>query len=143
MSAPLGAERLPDWEARLAGVVSRHLHAPFVWGASDCLRFVGACVEAVVGHDPWADLQGYSGPRGAARIAKAYGARSVSSALADALWGAPVGACRSGDIGVVKIAGRSSCAVMFGQDWLCRTRDGLRPVPAGQVCEGYVVGWHP
>ena len=57
--------RLPDWEARLAGLLDRVRDLPFALGRWDCALFAGAAVEAVTGVDIAAPFRGrYSTVRG-------------------------------------------------------------------------------
>lgn len=49
--------RLPDWESRLGETLARWNARPFRWDR-DCARRAAACVIAVTGEDPLADLRG-------------------------------------------------------------------------------------
>ena len=58
MAKPAAMPRLPDWPERLAAFIEARRHAPFAWGANDCVTFVFDAVHAMTGHDALAPLRG-------------------------------------------------------------------------------------
>lgn len=61
--------RLWDWSERLEDVLADFRKRRFEWGESDCIQFVGACIEAVRGDNPSEEFRGtYDDEQSAARV---------------------------------------------------------------------------
>ena len=54
---PAAVKRVPDWEMRLAALVTERLQTPFEWGMNDCVLFAADCIHAMTGADPVAALR--------------------------------------------------------------------------------------
>lgn len=121
-----------DWPARLDALIAERRQRPFEWGAHDCCLFVCDAVEAITGHDPAADLRGYSTERAALRLVKQAGG---VRALADARLGAaiPVLMAQVGDAGLIQFDGRESLALCGGGHWLAPGEQGLEVLPLGDA----------
>lgn len=120
--------RHPDWQLRLQAFVQSRLAKPFAWGTQDCCLFVCDAIEAITGHDPAADLRGYSTEREAARILRDHGG---VFGLAEARAGAavPVLAAQVGDVGLLPLDGRDTLALCGGAHWLAPGAAGLVALP--------------
>ncbi|TIS98770.1 MAG: hypothetical protein E5W88_05075, partial [Mesorhizobium sp.] len=75
--------RLPDWDRRLARMVTAHMSLPGLWGAADCLLTAADAVMATTGHDFAAGIRGrYKTAKGALCLLKRRGFDNVEEALA-------------------------------------------------------------
>jgi hypothetical protein len=128
--------RHPDWQLRLQAFVQSRLAAPFAWGAQDCCLFVCDAIEAITGHDPAADLRGYSTERAALRILRAQGG---VRGLADARAGAPVPvlAAQVGDVGLLPLDGRDTLALCGGAHWLAPGALGIVALPLDAASDAW------
>jgi hypothetical protein len=132
MSAP----RLPDWQTRLQALIQQRLVQPFAWGSHDCCLFVCDGIEAITGHDPAADLRGYSTEREALRILQAHGG-VLGLAEARAGESIPVLAAQVGDVGLLPIDGRDTLALCGGAHWLAPGAVGLVAVPLDMASDAW------
>lgn len=124
MSTP----RLPDWQPRLQALIQQRLAQPFSWGAHDCCLFVCDGIEAITGHDPAADLRGYSTEREALRLLQAHGGvRGLAESRAGE--SVPVLAAQVGDVGLLPLDGRDTLALCGGAHWLAPGAAGLVALP--------------
>lgn len=132
--------RLHDWQTRLATVMREAQPRPFAWGAHDCVTFSAACVEAVTGADPIADVR-WADERQALRLLADGGgllelARSrLGAELASPLMAQP------GDVGLCMQGERPGLCVCGGVNWHMPGVEGLATLAADQVlrawrCEG-------
>jgi len=125
-----------DWQLRLQALVQSRLAAPFVWGAHDCCLFVCDAIEAITGHDPAADLRGYSTEREALRILHAHdGVRGLAQARAGAA--VPVLAAQVGDVGLLPLDGRDTLALCGGAHWLAPGPNGLVTLPLDAATDAW------
>lgn len=92
--------RRPDWPVRLDAVLAVWRTQPFAWGRHDCAQFALAVLQAVSAQD-WAQvhISSYNSARGAARMLKRLGVRSMPE-LATLLLGAgrPPAYAAAGDL---------------------------------------------
>lgn len=125
-----------DWQVRLQALVQSRLAAPFEWGKHDCCLFVCDAIEAITGHDPAADLRGYSTEREAARILREHGG---VLGLAEARAGAavPVLAAQVGDVGLLPLGGRDTLALCGGAHWLAPGPHGLITLPLDAASDAW------
>lgn len=94
--------RCIGWEKRLLQVVEDYRARPFAWGASDCLMFAGACIEAVTGLDPTTIYRGqYEDAAGAVRLLAALKFDNAVGAIAAHFAQIPRAHAGRGDIVVV------------------------------------------
>jgi hypothetical protein len=117
-----------DWQLRLQAFVQSRLAEPFAWGKQDCCLFVCDAIKAITGHDPAADLRGYSTEREAMRILRAHGG---VRGLADTRAGAavPLLAAQVGDVGLLPLDGRDTLALCGGAHWMAPGAAGLVALP--------------
>jgi hypothetical protein len=125
--------RLKDWESRLAKVVEDHRALPFDWATNNCSHFAGACVEAVSGTNPVAQLTGsYQDEAGAMAAIRAAGGGDIEDAVAKLFPKIAPGMARRGDIGIALSDGKKVLFVVLGQfagapgprclGWISRTK---------------------
>lgn len=121
--------RHPDWEARLAALVSRALSERFEWGRFDCCTFAADAVVAVRGDDPLAAVRGsYGSLRSAWRLLMERG--GLRAAVCDAL-GSPLEhplMAQRGDIVIVNCDRYPALAVVTGQAALAPLSIGVQRV---------------
>lgn len=122
------AARHHDWQIRLQDFVQSRRAEPFAWGRHDCCLFVCDAIQAITGHDPAADLRGYSTEREAMRMLRAHGG---VRGLADARAGAavPVLAAQVGDVGLLPLDGRDTLGLCGGAHWLAPGAQGIVALP--------------
>jgi hypothetical protein len=120
--------RLPDWQPRLQALIQQRQAQPFAWGLHDCCLFVCDGIEAITGHDPAADLRGYSTEREALRVLQAHGGvRGLAESRAGK--SVPVLAAQVGDVGLLPLDGRDTLALCGGAHWLAPGALGLVALP--------------
>lgn len=138
-------DRVENWPSALLAVVADAMHAPFVWGAHDCVTFAADCVRAVTGVDLLADLPGWAGPKQALRVIEEQG--GMAAALT-ARFGEPIGPAwaQRGDVGLL-VEGEAgdgltgiAVAVCMGDVWLAPGTDGLERLPLAAVAQAWKVG---
>lgn len=123
------AQRLSDWQSRLADCLAERMGRPFEWGTNDCVMFAADCVAATTGIDPAAEVRGsYRSASGAARVLKA---RGGLAAIAAASLGSEVGQlmAQPGDVGLLKNSGQECLAVWAGAAWHAPAESGLAAFP--------------
>lgn len=76
-----GADRAPDWVARLSDHIQSHRDAPFGWGSNDCFLFAMAGIKAMTGVDMAAEYRGYTCEFGAGRTMARHGFADLHDAL--------------------------------------------------------------
>lgn len=121
-------QRFQDWQSRLQACLAERRLRPFAWGSQDCCLYVCDAVLAMSGHDPAADVRGYSSERAAARIVKKLGGMR---AIASTRFGAeiPVLMAQVGDVALVSLEGRESLALCGGGHWMAPGLDQVEMLP--------------
>lgn len=134
-------QRREDWPERLIETIERHGALPFEFGTSDCLTFPLACVEAMTGVLPWADEHGKTTQKGAAKLLRRHGFKTVADALASLFLEIPVAMAGRGDVGVIEGAHGVS-GVVFIDNGAIGKADvmGTRRVPRSLVARAFKVG---
>lgn len=125
-------QRHRDWQSRLQACLAERRVRAFEWGRNDCCLFVCDCVQAMTGHDPAADVRGYTTERQAARLVRQLGGmRSIASSR----FGEPIPVLMAqvGDVGLVELEGRQSLALCGGGHWLAPGLDQLETLPSTAV----------
>lgn len=121
-------QRHRDWQSRLQACLAERRLRAFEWGQHDCCLFVCDCIEAMTGHDPAADVRGYSTELEAARLVKKLGGMR---GIAGSRFGeeVPVLMAQVGDVGLIEIEGRESLALCGGTHWLAPGLDQVESLP--------------
>lgn len=129
--------RLPDWQSRLATVMRDAAARPFAWGEHDCVTFAAACIEAVTGVDPIADVRTqWADERQALRLLAAGG--GLRALLGQRLLPREVPAlAQPGDVGVCLQDGRDGLCVCGGVNWHMPAKDGLATLDHLQVVQAW------
>lgn len=127
------AARLPDWQPRLAALVSQRLRQPLQWGAHDCTMWAADAVLAVTGVDMAAAVRGTYSTEAEAelRLLQAGGLvelchRHLGPVVRTAL-------AQPGDIGLSSVGGTRALVVCGGAHFLAVGARGLVPVPPDDV----------
>lgn len=139
----LDLTRLPDWDRRLARLVSGIADTPGIWGKSDCIMTAAAGIEAVTGTDIMAPWRGrYRTEAGAARWMRKGGCKDVEGLLRDFFGLPPVGRllAQRGDVGVVERDGALCAGFMCDQGFLVRTETGRAILPQTAIKTAFKVG---
>ncbi|WP_146767950.1 DUF6950 family protein [Mesorhizobium atlanticum] len=135
--------RVPDWDRRLARLVSSIGVEAGIWGQSDCLMTAAAGIEAVTGIDimkPWRGR--YRSEAGAARLMRKEGCETVEDVLGT-FFGLPeVGRLLAmrGDVGVVESGGQLCCGFLCDRGFLVRTESGRILLPQTAIKTAFKVG---
>ncbi|MBZ9980393.1 hypothetical protein LB521_04430 [Mesorhizobium sp. BR-1-1-8] len=135
--------RLPDWDRRLARLVSGIKDVPGVWGESDCLLTAAAGIEAVTGEDIMAPWRGrYTTEAGAARLMRKEGCENVEDVLGKFFGLPPIGRllARRGDVGVVEQNGVLCAGFVCDRGFLCRTESARVFLPQTAMKAAFRVG---
>lgn len=105
--------RLPDWQERFSDFGKARGSMPFAWGSNDCCTFAAACIAAITGTNPMADVRPYNTERAAARLISKGGGLL---ALATSFLGASVSPLRAGvgDVVLVTNEGREMLGICNG-----------------------------
>lgn len=126
--------RVVDWPEQLLETVDAWRERPFMWGSDDCLGFVLACVKAVRGELPVAEIPAYADAKEARRVLRELGARELENVLMMHFEPVPVSMAQRGDIGIVKMPhGFQAAVVCVGRGWLGKSESGLVAVDRRQV----------
>jgi hypothetical protein len=129
--------RLRIWAENLDALIAERMNLPFQWGGHDCCIFAADAVLACTGEDPAADLRGaYSNEMQAAKVLREYGGVGMIAENRLA-FSVPASMARTGDIGLVKIAGRESLAVCTGMHWHCPGEAGLVVLGGDEVSRAW------
>lgn len=127
------AVRLPDWQPRLAQLVTQRMRHPLQWGVHDCCIWAADAVLAVTGADLADGLRGtYSTqPEAEARLLQLGGL----TALCVARLGPVVrtAMAQPGDVGLASVQGVRALVVCGGGNFLAVGAAGLVPVPSESV----------
>lgn len=129
----------PEWEARLAAVVTQAHARPFAWGVHDCCLWAADCVQAQTGEDPASDVRGaYDNARDAAALIKQHGGMAALGVRA----GAPIPPLLAthGDIGLASHEGRELLVLCNGDHWLATGPCGLVVLPLQLAINAWRVG---
>lgn len=108
--APQPLTRFENWPLRLDQAIEAARQRPFAWGTHDCCSFAAGVVQALTGHDAFAQFTAsfgvYTDERGALRaLAAADGVAAIATAhLGDPI---PVAQARRGDVVMVMMAAPS------------------------------------
>lgn len=140
--------RLPDWPERLDMAIDAARQRPFEWGAHDCVTFAAACIQAVTGTDPIADLRGWdSRDQAGDRVAQLSGRRhsGLQSAIAIifARYGWPEITPRRagrGDICLVAVGQGRLTAVCLGAQLAAPGPRRLQHLPLTQALATWRIG---
>lgn len=73
--------RFVDWELRLRRTLKEWTHRGFEWGTSDCVHFVCACIHAMTGEDPLAEIATYENERQALEVLASIDHRCLQQAV--------------------------------------------------------------
>lgn len=131
------ATRLPDWQPRLAALVSQRMRMPVVWGVHDCCLFAADALQAVTGVDVAADLRGtYSTQAEADAVLLAHGGL-VELCIARAGPVVPTALAQPGDVGLALLGKVRALAVCGGAHFLAPGPLGLVPLPRAQVLRAW------
>lgn len=125
-------QRHRDWQSRLQACLAERRTRAFEWGRHDCCLFVCDCVLAMTGHDPAADVRGYTTERQAMRIVRQLGGMQ---AIASSRFGeqVPVLMAQVGDVGLLELEGRQSLALCGGSHWMAPGLDQLETLQPSAV----------
>lgn len=117
--------RLPDWQLRLAELVTARLAAPFAYGSNDCGLWVADAVQAMTGIDPAPHLRAHANARGALLAVQGYGgiAQLATACLGPAM---PASRAAVGDVVAVAVGKRLALGI-------CNGSTALGPGPRGLV----------
>lgn len=137
--------RLPDWQPRLAQLISKRMQHPLAWGLHDCAMFAADAVQAVTGVDLAEDLRGtYSTAEGAEATLQQHGGLV---GLCVQRLGPVVRAsmAQPGDIGLAQVGDKRGLVVCGGAHFLGVGALCLQPLPPSVVlrawrCAGGVDG---
>lgn len=136
-TAKVPAKRLPDWQPRLAALISQRMRQPLVWGQHDCCLFAADAVLAVTGHDLAASLRGtYSTEAGATQALQQLG--GLVDLCVQRL--GPVvrtQQAQAGDVGLASAGGVRSLVVCGGAHFLAVGAGGLLPVQRQDVLRAW------
>lgn len=123
--------RVDDWPSRMFEVVEARRIAPFEWGQNDCVIFAAACIAAITGSNPIADLKPWKTERTAMkRIAEVGGFEAWLDARYQRVeW---YDAMR-GDVGLLVQSDGPIIVVNVGNGWCGPSEDGLTTSPHGSV----------
>lgn len=129
---PVPITRHRDWQSRLQACIAARRNRPFAWGSQDCCLFPSDAVLAMTGHDPAADLRGYTTLAQAVRIVKRLGGMR---AIGASRFGAEITPllAQAGDIGLVVTQGHESLALCAGGHWLAAGEYGLESLPIDEA----------
>ncbi|MGQ3671644.1 DUF6950 family protein [Xanthobacter sp. TB0136] len=94
----------------------------------------------VSGARPYADLPGYDGAAGAARLLVERGFAGIGDALAAVLPEVPPALAQRGDVGVIDENGEEAGVVVIGADVLGMAPAGLTRVPRARLKRAFRVG---
>ena len=140
-------ERLPDWPERLDAVVCAARDRAFAWGTHDCITFAAACITAVTGIDPIADVVSWSNRADAATAVRgaAGGRQSLRGAITRTMtarsWPAvDPGAAGRGDLCLVTGGRGHFAAVCLGARLAAPGPVGLVLVPASRALAAWRIG---
>lgn len=115
---------------RLAAAIAAARARPFAWGANDCVTWAADVRLALTGEDLATGWRGrYSTPRGAARLIRRMGFRSLTAAVTAAL-GAPLPSVLMAQRGdVVREGAVEAFGICAGRMALFLSPDGLTERP--------------
>jgi hypothetical protein len=136
-------ERLQHWDRHLLDAVEAARERQFVWGEHDCVTFAAACVTAITGADPLANLPRWSNATTARRAVEAVG--GLDAALTERFGAAvPPAYAQRGDLGLM-YADRSpvtgaTLAVCLGEWWVAPADTGLGRVRLDAIEAAWRVG---
>lgn len=138
MNHQLPTRRLPDWQVRLAALITARLQAPFAWGRMDCCLFAADAIQACTGHDPAADLRGtYATAEQAAQVLHRAGG-VAGAAIKRAGPVVPVALAQPGDIGLLtRGVDHPALAVYGGTVWHAPGAAGLQSHAAAAVTRAW------
>lgn len=118
----------PDWASRMFGVITEHMHTPFVWGQSDCCMFVAKCLDAMkdTGYVSWIGAQ-YSDEASALRFIARHGGlkEAVTSILGDSVEGRPL----RGNAVLFDGGDGLALGICDGSDIVAMGPEGIKRVP--------------
>jgi hypothetical protein len=130
-------KRLPDWQPRLAALVSQRMRHPLVWGVHDCCLWAADAVLAVTGVDLAASLRGtYSTQAGADQQLHRLGGlvdicvQRLGPVVRTQL-------AQAGDVGLATVGNVRALVVCGGAHFLAAGADGLLPVPRQAVLRAW------
>ncbi len=133
MTGRVALPRRPDWPERLAELVEARRHAPFRWGAHDCVLWAADAIVACTGQDPAAEWRGrYGNETEAEAIILRAGGLAELVAGAQATRGAgecPVGQAQRGDTVLVQYGNTLMMGVVLGDLVAVPGLDGLVFLP--------------
>lgn len=117
-------QRYRDWQSRIADFVASRESTPFAWGHQDCALFPCDAILEISGHDPAADVRGYTTAKGAARVVSNLGGMRE---IGNTRFGAEIHPMQAqvGDVGLIEIEGRESFVLCGGTCWIGPGPDGL------------------
>lgn len=131
------ARRLPDWQPRLAALVSQRMRRPLAWGQHDCCLFAADAVLAVTGVDLAADLRGTYTSKAEAqqRLLQLGGlvdicVQRLGPVVRTAL-------AQPGDVGLALVGQVRALAVCGGAHFLAVGGQGLQPLPRDAVLRAW------
>lgn len=133
--------RLPDWDRRLARMVTAHMSLPGLWGAADCLLTAADAVMATTGHDFAAGIRGrYKTAKGALCLLKRRGFDNVEEALASLFPAVGALMAQRGDLGVIKRDGTLAAGFVCDRGFAVKVEAGLLFLPQTAVKTAFKVG---
>ncbi len=128
------------WPDRLMEEVNFQSSTPFKWGVSDCLIFAMHCVEAMTGKSPMRETDyDYADKKGALRMLKKRGYRSVGDAIAKNFEEIPVALAGRGDLGLVEGDGYDVVVVFVGPTAVGKDENGVNHIPRSSVQRAFRV----
>lgn len=137
-ASTLPAQRLPNWQARLAALMAQRRRAPFAWGVHDCCLFAADAVLAVTGHDPAADLRGTYATQDEAQAVLAAVGGVAGVAIQRAGPVVPTALAQPGDVGLLLAPGlHPALAVFGGTAWHAPGARGLVTHPAAYIVRAW------
>lgn len=136
--------RLPNWVARLDGLLADNGKRPFAYGQWDCCLFVCAAIEAITGTHPAMWLTDYDTEAGGIDLASAHFGKPITGvaemvAIVAADRGmkqVPIGMAKRGDLIVFRQqSGEACCGIVSlnGMSLMVVTESGLRSYPIAKL----------
>ena len=110
-------------------IVDKYQREPFVWGKTDCCRFVCECVESVTGRD-LASKFTWHDHASAKELVGSFG--SLYNLVAHEL-GQPGGDHKDGDVCLTTYLGEELLGVVYGEKGLFRTEQGIASMPMASI----------
>ncbi|MER8806020.1 DUF6950 family protein [Mesorhizobium australicum] len=132
---------MPDWDRRLARMVTEHISLPGVWGTADCLLTDADAVVATTGHDFAAGIRSrYKTSRGALGLLKRRGFDDVEEALISLFPIVGTLMAQRGDLGIVERDGMLAAGFVCDRGFAVKIETGLLFLPQTAIKTAFKIG---